>query len=95
MGFYIQTPDPLNKATQLIELYKAQLIKPPKDFVSSPSKVLICVVQNGSFDAAGICFDSTEFAAFNNPYDGRPKSWLLMDKDKVLELNPNTKKVLE
>jgi len=37
---------------------------------------LICVVENGFFDAAGYCYSKEEFIDFNYPGDYRPKTWL-------------------
>jgi hypothetical protein len=38
---------------------------------------LVCVVDNGFFEAAGYCFNENEFEAFNSPSDPRPKIWLV------------------
>ncbi len=40
---------------------------------------LVCVVENGLFDAAGYCFSKEEFEQFNNPNDDRPKTWLIYE----------------
>ena len=96
MGYYIQTPNNQNKAEQLVRLHNAQrILGQPETFDPPKDKVLICVVQNGPFDAAGICFDSREFDEFTRSSDDRPKTWLLMNKEQVLYLNPNVKKLLE
>jgi len=94
MGYYIETEFPRDKAGQLLALYHPDdcqqvdrpVWPPPKD------KLLICVVQNGMFDAAAICFDREEFDHFQpTPRDQRPRTWLLMDKELVLTLNPTVK----
>lgn len=36
--------------------------------------VAVCLMDNGWMTAAGICFSSSELAAFARP-DGRPKMW--------------------
>ena len=93
MGYYIQTPENLRKAEQLVQLYGARPIEPPKEFNPPEGMVLICVVCNGPFDAAAICFDRREFEEFNL-LDERARSWLLMDKKKVIELVPSYVKVV-
>jgi hypothetical protein len=62
--------------------YKAAgLPYPPASFAEIPEgSALICVVDNGIFEAAGFCYDEREFAAFTDPGDTRPKEWLLMDR---------------
>ncbi len=94
MGQYIQTPDHLDKAQQLIDLYSADPIPPPISFNPPEDKVMVCVVQNGPFDAAAICYDIEEFLEFTQDTSGRPVSWMLMDKSKVLELVPKVKDLL-
>lgn len=42
---------------------------------------LICVVDNGAFEAAGYAFDKREFECFAEP-DPRPKVWLTWDRVK-------------
>lgn len=73
MGYYIQTPEIQCKADQLIGMYNAYTIKQPETFDPPADKMLICVVQNGPFDAAAICYDQGEFAEFTT-YDGRLKT---------------------
>lgn len=87
MGYYIETPRPVDKTKQIIDLYGAELLPAPiKPSNVASDKAVICVVCNGMFDAAGLCFNDNEFAVFNHP-DGRRKYWLLMDRDKAYELS--------
>lgn len=39
---------------------------------------LVCVVENGTFDAAGYAFDEREMRSFNYGDDGRRRSWLIV-----------------
>jgi len=88
VGYYIEVPEPINKASQLVVLHEAVAIPPPRSFDAIPSdQALICVVENGMFDAAGVCYDEKEFSAFNHP-DGRRKFWLLMNKEEAIRLCP-------
>lgn len=77
MGYYInelkdgkKLPN-LGKASFLIENARAEKTTP------SFKKNLVCVVNNGPFDAAAFCYCENEFAVFNHP-DGRPKTWLIV-----------------
>jgi len=76
MGFYInQTASGIllpsrGKAKMLIE--DGAIVVEPK---FQPN--LICVVENGPFDAVGYCFSENEFKVFNDPGDNRRKTWLI------------------
>ena len=43
-------------------------------------RYLVCLVDNGPFTAAGICYDDRERDAFLIP-DQRPKTWYLVSKE--------------
>lgn len=86
MGFYIQVPDRLKKARQLVSLHKAEIIQRPQFFGSVPEgKALICVIDNGIFEAAGLCYSEDEFEDMSTN-DGRARTWVLMDKALAHEL---------
>lgn len=97
MGFYIQTPQPRGKAKQLIDLHAAvRLDIIPRNVSDCPSdKVIICVVENGPFDAAGVVFSQAELAAFQSPEDPRLKHWLLLDRELLPDLQPHVISELE
>ena len=86
MGYYMEVPKPTNKAEQLIKLYGAKSIEvPPKSLTEVPEgKALVVVVENGYFDAAAYAWCQSELDAFL-PYDGHRRTWLLIDKDKVIK----------
>lgn len=84
MGYYIETPLSKNKVTQLQKLYKAEIVTVPNWSEIPEGKALICVIQNGLFDAAAYCYDQMEFDEFR--VDCRIKDWLLMDKELVEKL---------
>ena len=89
MGAYIQVAGRLKgKAEAICQLYKAiRLDGPPKSFKDIPqTKALICVVDNGAFEAAAFCYSAREFEDFTEPSDSRPKEWLMMDKKTAEEL---------
>lgn len=85
MGYYIQTPCNKGKAENICEHHhEAFIIPKPISFDKVPANMgLICVVDNGRFEAAGYCYDKQEFEGFGRGDDPRPKTWLLMDKSKA------------
>lgn len=86
MGYYIQVPNNKQKTEQLIELYGAeQITKVPifEDLCSN--KAIICIVDNGLFEAAALCYSKEELEEFKRP-DGRPRKWVLMEKELAYKL---------
>ncbi|MDD5649012.1 MAG: hypothetical protein PHF86_01100 [Candidatus Nanoarchaeia archaeon] len=79
MGYYInettkgETLDPQGKIKDLLE-DGAKIVK--AEFQPN----LICVVDNGMFQAAGYCYSKEEFEEFNNQRDNRSKTWLVHPK---------------
>ena len=49
-------------------------------------RAVICVVNNGPFEADAFAYDKDEMDAFNDPQDGRPKRWLVMDLNTAKKL---------
>jgi hypothetical protein len=47
---------------------------------------VVCVVDNGIFKAAAFAFSEEELEVFAKP-DGRPKTWLAMDRKLAEELS--------
>lgn len=89
MGYYIETGHNLNKTNWLRINHGAQLMLcPPPTFADVPDgAALICVVDNGPFEAAAYIYNQRELEAFDDPRDIRRKWWLLMDKNKAEELS--------
>lgn len=87
MGYYIQTPQNLDKAEQIVHLFGGVIIPQPKSLDEVPAdKALIAVVSNGAFDAAGLVYDQLEFREFTSPRDPRPKKYVLVDKALAHEM---------
>ena len=89
MGYYIETSSPKNKAAAIVDSLGAIeiTVDEAEMFVKEDMGAVICVVDNGPFEAAAYCFNLDEFRAFNYPDDPRPKTWLMVeDADKVKEL---------
>jgi hypothetical protein len=86
MGYYIQGPAKC-KAQYIVSEYDGEIIAEPKYFNMLPvDKALVCVVDNGAWEAAGYCHNEKEFNMFANPRDRRPRKWLIIDKNKAIEL---------
>lgn len=83
MGLYLETGTNFGKVQELVDGLDAEVISQPVTFDPPEDKVLVCVVQNPFFEAAGVCPDKREFQAFSEP-DGRPRTWLLIDRAAVI-----------
>lgn len=81
MGFYIQGPA-RGKAQMLCEQHNGvRLDGPPESYQELPEdKALVVVVNNGPFEAAGLCYNEREFDDFTSDSDPRPKEFVLLDK---------------
>ena len=89
MGYYIQTPGvSKGKAQVICDKHGAYIVACPARFDDVPrGTALICVVNNGPFEAAGFCCDPIEFKEFTQASDTRSKIWLYMDWDKAAKLS--------
>lgn len=74
MGYYIEVPNPKGKAQQLAELHGATILpQRPEAFEDvAEGQALICVVDNGPFEAAGLCTSREDFTDFTTPDDLGP-----------------------
>lgn len=86
MGYYInqlknRQPLPaLDKALFMVEnIEGVKIIPKPTEFVEN----LVCVVENGPFDAAAYCYDENEFDVFALN-DGRRKTWMIIPNAKEI-----------
>ncbi len=91
MGYYIEVPQVHGKAQQIIDIHGAELLKRvPMSVRDVPEdKAIICVVDNGPFEAAAFAFDDLELREFAKP-DPRPRQWLLMDRTTACKLSGYT-----
>lgn len=62
--------------------------------IVSLSELPVCLVDNGRFKAAGICYTQQEFERFKRD-DGRPKEWYLVGIDKLHQVSPELKDYLK
>lgn len=77
MGRYINQNSkgeslPANGKAKALIADGAKVIPQPTEFEED----IVCVVENGMFDAAGYMFNVNELKAFTYPGDYRPKTWL-------------------
>ena len=83
MGCYINPPDTSKEKWMNIH-GKGPYRKPP-EFGSMDGHLLVCLVRNAFFTAAGIMFSHEEYVEFSRSEDQRPKCWfwvpvLLLEK---------------
>lgn len=92
MGRYIQTDAAKNKAEIICEQFNGELVSVERaeQLMSDLESVaVVCVVDNGPFEAAAYCYSLDEFHAFSRPEDNRPKKWIaILDVEKVREAAP-------
>lgn len=88
MGLYINPSDQSKErwlrhnASQLLT-HRPQWSDIPED------KMVVCLVNNGPFTAAAVCYNERELEGFGSPTDQRQKDWLLVDKDKLKQVCPD------
>ena len=81
MGYYLQTPGRNHeKAVALVKKYGGrQIDEPPNSLSELPEETaLVCVVDNGPFEAAGLAYSDEELQAFAYP-DNRPRRWIVLN----------------
>ena len=92
MGYYIEGCEGKTKVgwleanTTIIPL--AIVTADDWEYEDKKDNVLICLINNGPFLAAGIAYSLQEFKCFNTP-DGREKIWFSVPKSAAIKNNPN------
>jgi hypothetical protein len=87
MGKYVNVNlkgNPLNasgKASELV-LSGAERIEEPNAFDQHEGKSVLCVVENGLFDAVAFAYNQAELDEFKRD-DGRFKTWLTVDESVI------------
>lgn len=94
MGFYINPNNGQKKEEWLRE--NALFLKGnvPEWEVQAKDQILVCLVNNGPFTAAGICYNKREYDAFAQRSDTRPKLWFVVRKEKIIEVCPEIEQTL-
>jgi hypothetical protein len=84
MGYYIEVPQNKGKAQQLVELHGARILdKKPSFNEVAADKAIICVMDNGPWEAAAYAYNERELERFAEPDSvgpQRPRVWLIMDR---------------
>lgn len=90
MGYYIETTcgGHKGKAQHFIKEHGAGPMTAPEFIDPSTGYVTVCVVDNGAWEAALVCYDERQFARTMNPHDLRPRRHLRMKCDVVAKLGP-------
>ena len=88
MGYYVECSVNKGKAQELVSKCNAKVVTAgaAKLMVDNPLIGVVCVVDNGPFEAAAYCYSQREYDAFNEPTDRRPKMWLAMDRSELKRL---------
>jgi len=89
MGLYIDPPSG-TKEEWLTE--HGELLSGVPNNVEYEDHMVVCLMQNPMFSAAGIVTDAREFQAFSDPRDLRPKLWYRVPREKVEEVQPLVKR---
>jgi len=87
MGFYIEVTKNRGKAQQIVKLYGGRIVHyaPTFDDITQ-NDAIICVVDNGLFEAACFCHSQDELRRIWSGITGRPVTWVIMDRTKACEL---------
>lgn len=93
MGFYIN-PDAETWGTKEDWLTVfGEVVKEP-EWPPAPDLVLVCLVDNGPFTAAAICYNEQEFDEFNRDDEPRPRKWYVVPKVDIIQVCPDVAGVL-
>lgn len=84
MTFYINPPEGTKEewlATHALQEVRA--IPGCFHYDETSDCALVCLVDNGPFTAAAVCYNNDEVQTFLHP-DGRPKRWFIVPKRALL-----------
>lgn len=89
MGLYIEVPHSKSKAAQILTLSpEAKMVSDPPEWEDIPEGMMVvCVVDNGPFEAAHVSYTKREYSRVLHP-DSRPRTWLLVPVSFVREHAP-------
>ena len=90
MGLYINPPTK-SKEDWLTD-NGALMLTVPNEYKSvgaTGTYWLVCLVDNPTFSAAGVCYSQQELEEWRHPGDKRPKRWYLVEQDRLLTVVPD------
>ncbi len=84
LGYYIEVPERKGKAEQIIVMYGGRILDEQPEWSDILGcDAIICVIDNGPWEAAGFAYDEKELDRFAEPDSNGPqrrRTWLLMDR---------------
>lgn len=80
MGYYVNPPD--NTKEQWLADNGREVVEPTSP-LAPPGFLFVCLVDNGPFTAAAVCYDDREYSAFADPSDRRPRRWFMVSVDAL------------
>lgn len=87
MGYNLEPPVARGKAKWLLENVEGAEEQLIARFPDDKNVVLVCVMENGSFDAAALCYSKRELNQLLPHFDDmRPRRWITMPRTAALEL---------
>lgn len=78
MGYYINPSDGTGKEDWLRQHGRPLAAAPARH--DDGDGLAVCLIDNGLFTAAAICYCQAELTAFADPSDRRPKTWFMVPK---------------
>lgn len=84
MGYYINPGDRTKE--QFLKEHGTSISQAQAREHKASDRLVVCLVDNGAFTAAGIAYDDRERDAFMHP-DHRTRWWYLVDRAKLLEVS--------
>ena len=75
MGYYINPKD-MSKEEFLVR--KGTILDQAPNVHEADGRTAVCLVNNGLFTAAGICFSANKLKEFTDTQDHRPKNWYMV-----------------
>lgn len=82
MGYYINPQGESKESFLMREGTPLMCASFPED----DDLALVCLVDNGAFTAAGVCYDEDEMRAFDGARDMRPKRWFTVPKHLLYDV---------
>ncbi len=89
MGYYIETDNYIGKADYFVRQESGiELMRRPNSISDVPAdRGLVCIVDNGPFEAAAFVYNDNELKAFSTPTDRRFKRWVHIPLERAKSLS--------
>jgi hypothetical protein len=86
MGYYLEPQSFIVGKPSKQEFCELEGVKlPGPEWPDKADTALVCLMWNGRWWAAGVCYSKREMDAFNTPEDGRQRTWYWLPKEKCYE----------